>query len=87
MFQVLQDGKPCREYTISGWDIDTFETKKEAEIFAHLWAYPIDKETAKEWSDKRGEMELNKEYDMSMGGPDCPVMMKIVEIHSLQPEK
>ena len=35
MFVVYQDGERCSEYKIKGWDVDTFESKREAEVFAY----------------------------------------------------
>lgn len=69
---VYQDGKHCSEYRFKGWDVDSFNTKREAEIFAYHWAYPGD------YANKvfeAPEMVIGKEYDYSMG--NCPVMMMI----------
>lgn len=75
MYRVYQDGKPCSEYQIKGWDTDTFFTHKEAELFAYMWSYPVDKDTAEA---NYIPMEIGKEYDMSMGTE--PVMMKIEKV-------
>lgn len=48
MFRVLQDGKRCSDYGIPTWDVDTFETFREAEIFAIMWARPYPKKVAEE---------------------------------------
>lgn len=75
MFVVYQDGKRCSEYKIPTWDVDSFETKREAEEFAYRWAYPVSKEDAKIYAEP---MDLGVEYDYSMF--DGHVMMKIEEI-------
>jgi hypothetical protein len=71
-YQVFQDGKPCSSYKINGWNIDTFETQKEAEEFAVFWAYPISRNLIQSFY---RPMKLNVPIDMSMG--ETPVMMEI----------
>lgn len=75
MYRVYQDGIRCKEYNVQGWEVDTFDTKDEAELFAYMWAYPFDLETAKV---NKKEMQLSVEYDMSMS--ESKVMMKIEEV-------
>ena len=74
-YRVFEAGNRCKEHNIKGWDVDTFDTKREAEIFAYHWAYPVLREDAVENADV---MELNKEYDYSIS--EYPVMMKIEEV-------
>jgi len=74
-YRVFEAGKRCKEHNIKGWDVDTFDTKREAEIFAYHWAYPVLREDAVENADV---MEFNKEYDYSIS--EYPVMMKIEEV-------
>lgn len=74
-YQVLQDGKPCSEYNIPNWGIDTFDTVREAEIFAYLWAYPVTKEEAEV---NAPQMAIGCDIDYSMTS-ECPVLMKIIE--------
>lgn len=73
-FQCFQDGKPCASYNIPWWDVDTFDTKEEAELFCAHWAYPVDKEQAKEFV---RPMELN--VPIAMGISKVPMMMEIRE--------
>ena len=63
MYTVYENGKPCSEYKIGDWTNDTFNTKREAEIFAYMWAYPVNYEVA---SKNAPEFELNRPYDLSM---------------------
>jgi hypothetical protein len=71
-YQVFQAGIPCSEYKIPTWEVDTFETQKEAELFAVHWAYPISKNQIKEfWR----PMKLNVPVDMGIS--EVPVMMEI----------
>ena len=74
-YRVLQNGKPCSEYGIKGWDVDTFDTKREAEVFAFLWAYPFDRETA-EVNAPTIPIGVDKDYSMS----EFPVMMRVEEL-------
>lgn len=76
MFIVYQDGKRCSEYKIKGWSVDSFDTKREAEIFAYHWAYPY---SYQDCVDLAPCMTLGKEYDYTMA-KGFPVMMKIEEI-------
>ena len=75
MYCVYEAGKRCSEHKIKGWDKDTFETKREAEVFAYHWAYPMPLDACER---EATEMELGKEYDYSMC--EFPVMMKIEEV-------
>lgn len=73
-FVVFQDGKRCKDYGLRLWPVDSFETKREAEVFAYAWAYPVDAKTAQE---NAKSMVIGQEYDMSMH--EEPVMMSIRE--------
>lgn len=78
-YQVLQNGitadtKGYPEITLECWNNSKFDTKREAEIYAYIWAYPVSVEEAIEIAP---EMEINKEYDYSMGGY---VSMSIIEV-------
>lgn len=68
MYCVYEAGKRCSEHKIN-------ETKREAEVFAYHWAYPMPLDACER---EATEMELGKEYDYSMC--EFPVMMKIEEV-------
>lgn len=74
-YRVYQDGKRCSDYNIKGWNVDTFNTKREAEVFAILWAYPVTRRFAFKNSPS---MEIGVEYNYS--NCEFPVMMKIEEV-------
>lgn len=74
-YRVYQDGIRCKDYKVKGWDTDTFNTKREAEVFATLWCYPVSFEHAPMYS---REMPLNQPVDMSMC--EFPVWMEIREV-------
>lgn len=78
-YQVFQNDKPCAEYGIKGWDVDTFKTKREAEIFAYHWAYPYGYD---ECVKTAPPMEIGKPYDYSMTS-EASVLMTIKEIPEL----
>lgn len=75
MYVVYQDGKRCSEYKISDWKEDTFATKREAEVFAFAWAYPVPFAQCEEFAP---EMDVGVEYDYSIG--EEQVLMKIEEV-------
>ena len=78
-YQVFEDGTPadCNHCNVIGeaWITSIFENKRDAEIYAFMWAFPISKKSA---AVNAPEMEINKEYDYSMC--EFPVMMMIKEI-------
>lgn len=74
-FRVFQDGIRCKDYQIEGWDIDTFPTQYEAEIFTLRWVYPFTEEHAKANYIK---MELGKEHPFNILG--VTLRMKIEEV-------
>lgn len=78
MFVVYENNVRCSEFKFSGWDIDSFKSKREAEIFAFMWAYPFTKEEAEM---SAPSMELGKDYDFSMC--EVPVNMKVVYLPDL----
>ena len=80
-YQVNQDGKPCAEYNIGDWNVDTFSTLKEAIIFAFHWAYPYPYEMIVENVSSGHpdfQLQTNTDYDLSMG--ETPVIIRINEI-------
>lgn len=74
-YRVFEAGQRCTEYKIKGWDKDTFDTKREAEIFAYHWAFPMPYSACVEFADT---MDINVEYNYSTC--EFPVMMKIEEV-------
>lgn len=80
-FRVFQNGKRCNSYEIKGWNVDTFNSQREAEIYAFAWAYPVTKEVAAQIAPA---MELDREYDYSMGAwseeAESPVRMVISQV-------
>ena len=78
MFVVYENNVRCSELNVKGWDVDSFKSKREAEIFAFMWAFPFTKEEAEM---SAPDMEIGKDYDMSMS--DCLVNMKIEYLHDL----
>lgn len=75
MYRVFENGKPTSEYGIKGWEVDTFETKREAEVHAFHWAYPMPKSSAEEFAP---EMDIGVEYDYSQC--EFPLLMSIEEV-------
>jgi hypothetical protein len=45
-YRVFHNGLRCASQNIPTWDIDTFSTKRAAEIFMWLWAFPWDRKSA-----------------------------------------
>lgn len=76
-FQVLQDGKPCSEYKIEGYNVDKFETLWEAQVFAECWSYPFTQKEAQAAAKKRN-LQVGLPQDMSMGFH--PVMIEIIKV-------
>jgi len=75
-YRVYQDGIRCSEYTIGTCDLDTFETKREAEVFAFYWAYDVSYETS---ALNAPSMVIGEEVDYGMSPVDN-VFMKIEEV-------
>ncbi len=74
-YRVFENGCRCRDFHIKTWDQDTFQTKREAEIHAYRWAYPVTRSTAEI---QAPPMELNKAYNYSTC--EFPVLMEIREV-------
>jgi hypothetical protein len=74
-YQVFQDGIPCSQYKMKGFENDTFDNILDAVIFMYMWAYPIDVETAKACAMKFKACDIGKDIDMSMC--EYPVYMKV----------
>lgn len=76
-FYVYQNNKPAvmEDSKYKRWHSNKFETKREAEIYAFLWAYPV---TLHEAITYAPTMELNIEYDYSSWEPRT-FLMKITK--------
>ena len=72
MYRVFENEIRCNEHKISEWGKDTFESKREAEVYAYYWAYPVTKIQAEKYAPK---MEIGKSYNYSMS--EFPILMKI----------
>lgn len=76
MFKVYEGKKPAEMVGSDHfWSTGEFITKREAEVYAYLWAYPIVKSEAEI---RAPEMEIGKAYDY--GQTKVPVMMRIEEM-------
>lgn len=76
MYRVFEAGKRCDDYKIPGWlGQDTFDLKRDAEIYAFLWAYSVSKSEAEK---EAPEMETGVDYDYSTF--EFPLMMRIEEV-------
>ena len=75
MFRCFQNGKRCSEYQIKSWDVDTFESFEEANIFCIHWSYPIG---TNQIPDFFQQMELGIDKNLSMS--ESPVLMCIREV-------
>lgn len=77
MYRVFENGKRCDDHQIHGWcGKDTFSLKRNAEVYAFMWAYPV---TQSDAETNAPEMNVGVEYDFSMGALGC-VQMKIEEV-------
>lgn len=76
-YKVFQDGKPCSEYQITGFDRDAFPSLDEANIFAYDWVlggmYP-DKEIILERARK---FPLQLGVGMDLSWCEVPIVMEI----------
>lgn len=70
-YRVFEGLTRCADYNISGWEIDTFDTKREAEMHAFCWAYPVNQEEAV----NAPIMNIGEYYDFSMGDSGSVLMM------------
>lgn len=76
MFRVFEGDKRCDDHNISGWvGKDTFSLKRNAEVYAFMWAYPISQTEAEACAP---QMEIGKNYDYSMS--EFPLYMRIEEV-------
>lgn len=80
---VYQDDKPanCHHYpeVDASWNNCIFDSFEEAAIYAIMWCYPFDKETAEvSYSQNSSMFVVNEPMNMSMC--EIPVMMTIKEI-------
>jgi hypothetical protein len=75
-YTVCEDDKPATmaPNTFKCWEIATFDTKREAEIYAYLWCYPVTRDVAEK---EAPQMKIGVAYDYGMF--EVPVWMKIVE--------
>lgn len=75
-YTVYENGKPAAMWPdgFTFWDNATFATKREAEVYAYLWCYPVTKPVA---AKEAPEMEIGKKYNYSMC--EVPVWMHIEE--------
>lgn len=91
MYRVFQDNIRCNDYNLLGWEKDTFDTKDEAFIYMIQWSFPLsNKEAEGVYYNEKNELsyknlELGKEYDMSMG--EIPVMMKVEFVEVLDEQE
>lgn len=78
MFRVFQNGVRCDGHNIPGWvGKDTFTLKRNAEVYAYMWAYPVSMADAEL---NAPEMVIGKEYDFSMYEDCMPILMQIEEV-------
>jgi hypothetical protein len=75
-YTVYENGKPAvmALKTFKCWEKATFDTKREAEVYAYLWCYPVTKDVAQQTAP---EMEVGKKYDY--GVYEVQVWMHIEE--------
>ena len=76
MYRVFQNGVRCDDHQIKGWcGKDTFSLKRNAEVYAYMWAYPVSQSDAERYAP---EMDIGVEYDYNMFS-EGSVFMKIEE--------
>jgi hypothetical protein len=76
MYRVFESSKRCDDHKISGWvGKDTFSLKRNAEVYAYLWAYGVSQSVAEA---EAPEMCVGEEYNYSTC--EYPIMMRIEEI-------
>lgn len=76
MYRVFEAGKRCDDHQIPGWvGKDTFSLKRNAEVYAFLWAYAVSQSDAEA---KAPTMDVGVDYDYSTC--EFPVMMRIEEV-------
>jgi len=77
-FQVLCNGIPCALHYRKGFDQDTFNTHRDACIFA--WHWDMVEHGLQVAIEQATPMELNKEYDCSLPSDTTKSIMMIREI-------
>lgn len=76
MYRVFEGDKRCDDHKIPGWiGKDTFSLKRNAEVYAFMWAYPVSQSEAEV---NAPVMDVGIAYDMSMS--EFPVLMRIEEV-------
>lgn len=76
MYRVFEGGKRCDDHNIPGWiGKDTFSLKRNAEVYAFMWAYPVSQSEAEV---SAPEMTVGQSYDYSVC--EFPVLMSIEEV-------
>lgn len=78
-YRVFENGVRCASCMMPGWDIDTFATKRSAELFMLCWAYPYTLDAARR---QERSFDLGVEYDLGMS--DVPVVMVIREVEEFE---
>lgn len=73
-FTVYEADKPAIIGLGPRWRNATFDTKRDAEVYAYCWAYPVTKEFAEK---NAPEMTPGEDYDYGMY--EVPVWMRIEE--------
>lgn len=80
MYRVFENGKRCDDHNIEGWvGKDTFTLKRNAEVYAFLWACPVSHADAEAFAP---EMVIGMGYDYGMG-EDCRIEMSIQEVDNV----
>ena len=79
MYQVFQDNIPAdgAHFNLKKpeWQKSIFNEKRDAEVYAYIWAYDVSIEDAKKYAPN---MEINKDYNFSTC--EFPIYMKIKKI-------
>jgi hypothetical protein len=85
MYRVYENNKRCSEYNIAGWDVDEFESFREAVAFMYAWAYSLNVEGCLKSADQlisqqTEEQILSSKYEMGQF-VENEVVMSIREIN------
>lgn len=78
-YRVFENSARCASHMMAGWDVDTFATKRAAELFMLCWAYPYTLDAARE--DGR-TFDIGVQYDLGM--TEFPVLMEIREVEEYE---
>lgn len=75
-YTVYENDEPAvmAPRTFKCWETASFDTKREAEVYAYLWCYPVTKAVAERDAPK---MDIGTQYDYGMF--EVPVLMHIEE--------